>query len=98
MKQAIKAIVERAIEVHEVSQSVIGKEEPIRWKLHTTHVIKCFEDPFECINWYRKRWQMEQLFRMMKKQGMNIESSQVETLEGLSKLASMAMCASVRGM
>lgn len=84
------------IEVKELPDSVIGDEEQIHWRLLSTHPITCFEDALRCVGWYRQRWHIEQLFRTLKKQGLKIESSQVETAEGLSKLACLAVQAAVR--
>mgnify|MGYP003345229990 CR=1 FL=1 len=84
------------IEVKELPDSVIGEEEPIHWRLLTTHRITCLEQALRCVDWYRQRWHIEQLFRTLKKQGLKIESSQVETAEGLGKLACLAVQAAVR--
>lgn len=93
---APKQIELSVIEVKELPNSVIGNEEPIHWRLITTHPITCLEDALRCVGWYRQRWNIEQLFRTLKKQGLKIESSQVETAEGLSKLVCLALQAAVR--
>ena len=85
-----------AIEVREQTGSVVGEEKPVRWRLLTTHKIESVEDALRCVGWYCCRWQIEQFFRTLKKQGFQIESSQVETGEGLMKLACIAMQAAVR--
>ena len=95
-KQAPKQIELSVIEVKELPDSVIGNEEPIHWRLLTTHDIACFEDALRCVGWYRQRWNIEQLFRTLKQQGLKVESSQVETGEGLTKLTCMAVQAAVR--
>lgn len=84
------------IEVRELSETVVGKEAPIHWRLMTTHAIASLEDALRCVAWYRQRWHIEQLFRTLKKQGLNMESSQLETAEGLGKLSCMAIQAAVR--
>lgn len=90
------SIVLRAIEVCERSETVIGKEAPIQWRLMTTHRIESVEEALQCVDWYCQRWQIEQLFRTIKKQGLNLESSQIEEGESLIKLASVAVLAAVR--
>ena len=95
-KQAPKQIELSVIEVKELPDSVIGNEEPIHWRLLTTHPIACLEDALRCVGWYRQRWHIEQLFRTLKQQGLKIESSQVETAQGLTKLACLAVQAAVR--
>ena len=95
-KRAPKQIELSVIEVKELPDSVIGNEEPIHWRLLTTHDIACFEDALRCVGWYRQRWNIEQLFRTLKQQGLKVESSQVQTAAGLTKLTCMAVQAAVR--
>lgn len=95
-KKASASIKLYAIEVRERSESVIGEEQPICWRLLTTHKIESVEQALECVRWYCSRWQVEQFFRTLKKQGLQIESSQVEDGERLMKLASIAMQVAVR--
>lgn len=97
-RNAPKQIELSVVEVKELTDSVVGNEAPIHWRLLTTHRVKCLEDALRCVDWYRQRWNIEQLFRTLKKQGLNIESSQVETGEGLTKLACLAVHAAVRTM
>ena len=84
------------VEVREQPHSVVGKEAPVHWRLLTTHPVTCVEDALQCVDWYRQRWHIEQLFRTLKKQGLDVESSQVETGAGLAKLACLALQAAVR--
>ena len=97
-KNAPEQIALRVIEVKELPESVIGNEAPIHWRLLTTHHVTCVEEALRCVGWYRQRWNIEQLFRTLKKQGLNVESSQIETGEGLTKLACLALLAAVRNM
>lgn len=85
-----------AIEVRERLESVVGEEKPICWRLLTTHKIENVEQALECVKWYCYRWQIEQFFRTLKKQGLQIETSQVETGDRLMKLACIAMQVAVR--
>ena len=43
------------------------------------------------IGWYRLRWNIEQLFRTLKRQGLRIEQSVVEDGEALEKLVVIAL-------
>lgn len=87
-----------ALEVCERPETVVGREKPIHWRLLTTHKLDSMADVFRCIDWYCQRWHIEQLFRTLKKQGLNLEESQVESAKGLVKLTSLATQAAVRTM
>lgn len=50
-KQAPQQIELSVIEVKELPDSVIGNEEPIHWRLLSTHPIACFEDALRCVGW-----------------------------------------------
>lgn len=95
-KSAPKQIELTVVEVKELPGSVVGNEAPIHWRLLTTHRVACLAEALQCVDWYRQRWHIEQLFRTLKKQGLNLESSQVETAAGLTKLACLAVQAAVR--
>jgi hypothetical protein len=51
-----------------------------------------------CIGYYRQRWHIEQTFRTVKSQGLDIESSLVESGERLEKLVCLALAAAVKIM
>jgi hypothetical protein len=62
-------------------------EKPIHWRLSTTHEVNDIEAALQIVGWYRLRWNIEQLFWVMKSQGFDIESSQLTTADALMKLA-----------
>lgn len=64
--------------------------EPILWRLLTTHQITDAAMAWRVIDWYRRRWVIEQLFRTLKQQGLRLEDSQLETADGLLKLTAIA--------
>jgi len=64
--------------------------EPITWRLLTTHPVANTDTAWQIVDWYRARWIIEQLFRLLKKQGLRLEDSQVETAERLLKLVAIA--------
>lgn len=64
--------------------------EPVRWRLLTTHEIADVTAAWQIVDWYRLRWTIEQLFRLMKSHGLQIEDSQLAHAEGLIKLAAIA--------
>lgn len=64
--------------------------EPIHWILLTTHAIDSPADAWRIVEWYRRRWIVEQFFRTMKRQGLRIEDSQLATADRLLKLVAIA--------
>jgi hypothetical protein len=75
------------VEAKEDLSTIRNGESLIHWILFTTHKISDFVQARQIIKWYSFRWQIEQFFRITKKQGIDLESSQLETGEGLKKLA-----------
>ena len=63
--------------------------EPIHWRLLTTHAVDDVAMAWQIVDWYRLRWVIEQLFRLMKSDGLRLEDSQLETAEGLMKLTAI---------
>ena len=50
-------------------------EEPILWRLLTTHEVATVEDAHRIVDLYRLRWNIEQLFRALKSQAIDLEDS-----------------------
>jgi hypothetical protein len=69
--------------------------EPVAWRLLTTHAVPDAATAWQIVAWYRARWIIEQLFRLLKKQGLRLEDSQLETAERLLKLVAIATRAAV---
>ena len=86
------------IEVIEDAQTVVAGEAPIHWRLLTTHAVTTLAQARQCIDWYCQRWHIEQLFRTLKRQGLDVESSLLETGERLEKMVVLASAAALRTM
>jgi hypothetical protein len=69
--------------------------EPLHWRLLTTHPVTTAEEAWRIIEWYKRRWLIEQFFRILKTQGFRLEDSQVGTAERLLKLVAIAAKAAV---
>jgi hypothetical protein len=78
----------RLIEVQEVDPP--AGVEPLHWRLLTTHESTDAAAAWRIAGWYERRWVIEQLFRVMKSQGLQLEDSQVASAERLVKLAAVA--------
>ena len=79
----------RLVEVREVDTP--QGEEPLRWRLLTTHAVDDRAKAWRIVSWYKLRWSIEQLFRVAKSQGLGLEDSQMATAEGLMKLTAAAL-------
>jgi len=86
------------VDVRELPESVVGDEEPIHWRLFTTHQAETVEQAKHIVGWYRLRWLIEQLFRILKKQGLDLEASQLEHADSLMKLAVLAVQVAVTSL
>lgn len=76
------------VEVAEVDAP--ADAEPILWRLLTTHAVDDAAMAWRIVGWYRQRWIIEQFFRTLKQQGLQLEDSQLETAERLIKLTAIA--------
>jgi hypothetical protein len=84
-----------AIEVREINAlEGVG----ICWRILTTHEVSTYEQAVGIVNKYRLRWYIEQLFRLLKKKGFQIESSELETGWAIRKLTVMILNAALRVM
>ena len=64
--------------------------EPLHWRLLTTHDVTSVDAAWQIVAWYKLRWIIEQLFRILKTQGLQLEDSQIASAERLLKLATIA--------
>ena len=88
----------KSVQVSLVEVSEIGPPEgqaPVSWRLLTTHPVEDAAMAWRVVDWYRRRWIIEQVFRTLKQQGLKLEDSQVETAERLIKLTAIAAKAAV---
>ncbi|MEG4815266.1 IS4 family transposase [Microcoleus sp. K5-D4] len=71
-------------------------QEAIHWRLLTTHRVVCLEQALQVIEWYRWRWRIEQLFATLKKAGLNLEATQLESVTAIQRLTVLALGVAVR--
>lgn len=91
-----KSIELSVIDVMELPDTVEAGEEPVHWRLLTTHTVDDVASALQIVEWYRQRWQIEQLFRTLKRQGLDVEASQLEDARALLKLVSIAVLVAAR--
>ena len=61
----------------------------------TTHQVTTPAEAHQIVEWYRRRWIIEQVFRSLKSHGMDIEASQMVEAACFTKLAVIALIAAV---
>lgn len=70
--------------------------DPIEWKLLTDIKVSTLEDAMAIISTYKSRWTIEQIFRLTKQKGFQLESSQLETGHALENLIALVFIAAIR--
>jgi hypothetical protein len=100
-KTAIKHVIEdhvvlRVVEAKEAPGNSNVNETPVHWILLTTHAVNNLDLACRIIDWYSFRWQVEQFFRLTKSKGIDLESSQLETGEGLKKIGLMGFASALK--
>jgi hypothetical protein len=66
-------------------------EKPILWRLLTTHCIETAQQARQVTQWYAERWNIEQVFRLLKHQGLNVEMLDLESGKSLIQLTLLAL-------
>jgi hypothetical protein len=71
-------------------------EEPIEWILLTDRNVNNLGEAIEIVDIYKMRWNIEQIFRLTKQKGFELEESQLETSHGLENLIALVFIAAIR--
>ncbi len=79
----------RLVEVREIDPP--AGVEPIHWRLLTTHDVTSANDAWRLVSWYKARWTIEQVHRVMKSHGLGLEESQIASADRLLKLTAAAV-------
>jgi hypothetical protein len=85
----------RVVDAREVDPPA-GVKDPIHWCLLTTHAVGTAAEAIQVVGWYRRRWIIEQVFRTLKTDGVNVETSQITTPASLLKLVTVALIVAVQ--
>lgn len=84
--------------VSEVQGTTPKGYEHIEWILLTNHEVKSVEDALRCVVWYRCRWFIEELFRLLKRKGFRVEDIQLEEIPSIEKNILFALYAALMSM
>lgn len=84
--------------VKEKGESVPKGEKPIVWRLQTNMPVNSVEDAKRYIEWYKKRWLIEELFRIVKSEGFRIEDASLGSGMALKKLAAVSLFAALSAL
>lgn len=68
----------------------------LHWRLYTTLPVDTAEAAAEVVRLYRLRWRIEEVFRVLKSDGLKLEDTQVTAAGRLFKLAALGLVAAVR--
>ena len=88
--KAAKPLLVYLVEAKEVTTDLPKGENPVCWRLWTTHTIEDAQKARQIIGYYLLRWIIEQLFRTIKKKGFNQEATELEKVEAILKQTTMA--------
>ena len=83
------------VEVREDAVTAAGGQS-LLWRLVTTLPVATLADAREAVRLYRLRWRIEEVFRVLKSNGLDIEESQLETADRLLNLAALGLVAVAR--
>ena len=78
-----------AVDVREVDPP--AGEAPVHWRLLTTHAVADAADAQRTVGYYARRWWIEQLFRVLKQQGLQVEACQLANGQAMVRLATLAL-------
>jgi len=84
------------VDVRETSQP--EDDEPVHWRLLTTHSVTSLDDARRILDLYRRRWTVEEFFRTLKTAGFNIEDADIRDPQAMINLAAAATVAAVTVM
>jgi Transposase DDE domain len=69
---------------------------PAHWRLLTTHAVTSLADAVQITRFYRQRWTIEQVFRVMKTKGFNVEAVRIIEDAPFKNLAAAILIAAIQ--
>lgn len=64
---------------------------PIHWRLITSHKVESVAQARAVLRYYQLRWHIEQLFRILKKQGLQVENLELENGPAIVRMGIIAL-------
>lgn len=92
-KKATPSIPISYVEIKEVGKQI---KDPIHWILWTSCNVETLEEAWKIVEIYKKRWEIEVFFKLLKTDGFNIEKTQLGTGRSIRKLTLILMEASIK--
>ena len=84
------------VDACEKPASVPQDESPIHWRLLTSHPVESLEEALTIIGWYKARWIIEELFRIIKSQGFQLETIQLRSVSSVRKMIAITLIAGLQ--
>jgi hypothetical protein len=84
------------VEVSEINPP--SAKDAVIWRLLTTHSVSSLADAVRIVERYRQRWCIEQLFRISKSKGFDLEDSLLADGQALERLAAATLVAATQLM
>jgi hypothetical protein len=84
------------VQAKEITPDLQPGEKPVDWVLLTTHSTENFIQAQQIIRYYTLRWIIEQWFRTMKAEGLQLEETELTTFDAILRQTVMAFKAAAR--
>lgn len=83
------------VQLKELPETIPAGEQPVHWCLWTDLQVCNTEQALKCIQAYKSRWIIEELFSLVKTKGLDTEAAQLESGMALKKLVLLALQAAL---
>lgn len=92
-RQLPESVALTLVELHEARPP--RGEPALHWRLLTSHAVASFADAERIVGLYRRRWDIEQVFRVMKTRGFDVEAAAFAENAPLANLACAILIAAI---
>ena len=80
----------------EAREAAVSAGKGVCWRLLTTIPVTSLDQAMMIIEWYSYRWMIEEVFRILKKGGFDIEASELESAACIKKLSLLILDAIIK--